>query len=778
MAEFTCRNIFRKNTQGKMCKEMKNKINSFVCCYLLSIVLAVAAYADNRAGQTFSVLDMDITGIDLIRKGDFKKALDQVHKNKNVKDTALWYFKQGILHYHLNHESKAITNFRIAAERSPVLMPFAYEYIGDIQSKLNDNQNAMNAYRVACDSSVPYKYRHFIIDKINIIYNKDSTNLPPGVWLDEFRQWLKPQVTRQQDTLLKRIDSLVKGRQCDSLDTLITEAISRGHNIDSILKISSDAYLTDSILKTSTLFLLSQTAFSNKEYGFANDYLGKARLRRNFDSAVTPKRSLYYEARLVYASGEYSRAISLFKKYVDKFGPDPDILMTIARACRKIDNEDEALRWYKKHVELYPKHPKTQEILWLIAWRNEFLKKYTDAAGYYNKIYTVFKKGSRTEESYLRRALCYFKIEKYDSSITILDNFCKKFPSSSYYQAAQFWKAKAFLAVDKLDTAIVLFREVSGVDPYEYYASRSRQLMQLLGDTSEYQIDTTTDTAGTLLWLDSISPGSSIKALSGKDSMSIYRGLIMLMSGRTSEADFFLDQIEQSFPGNLALQYKLSLSYQRYDASMQAFRVARRLTWRIPPENRKKLPFLIYKLFYPNFYSDIIKREGATRNVDPFLVSAVIRQESIFNPKIVSPAGAIGLMQIMPFTGKAVAKNLGEPFTKDTLYNAHANIRLGTAYLRELLDQFDDNLVLVLSGYNGGPHNAKKWFDRNKEEDFDLFVEDIEFTETRTYVKKVLANYWTYRLLSSYPRYIYGQATDAEFKKKAKINHYIQLADR
>jgi soluble lytic murein transglycosylase len=84
------------------------------------------------------------------------------------------------------------------------------------------------------------------------------------------------------------------------------------------------------------------------------------------------------------------------------------------------------------------------------------------------------------------------------------------------------------------------------------------------------------------------------------------------------------------------------------------------------------------------------------------------------------------------------------------------NIRYGTSYLRELLDEFNDNIVLVIAGYNGGPINAKRWFEVNKDQDFDLFIEDIEFTETRTYVKKVLSNYWTYRLLSKYPGYTYG----------------------
>jgi soluble lytic murein transglycosylase len=131
--------------------------------------------------------------------------------------------------------------------------------------------------------------------------------------------------------------------------------------------------------------------------------------------------------------------------------------------------------------------------------------------------------------------------------------------------------------------------------------------------------------------------------------------------------------------------------------------------------------------------------------VEPELVYAIIRQESIFDPVIVSPAGAVGLMQIMPFTGEDIAKSLGDTFTVDSLYNPLVNVRYGSYYISKLLDDFNGNFVLAVASYNGGPHNVKKWYERNKEDGFDMFVEDLSFSETRGYVKKVLANYWTYK---------------------------------
>ena len=104
-------------------------------------------------------------------------------------------------------------------------------------------------------------------------------------------------------------------------------------------------------------------------------------------------------------------------------------------------------------------------------------------------------------------------------------------------------------------------------------------------------------------------------------------------------------------------------------------------------------------------------------NLDPDFILAVIRQESTFNPRVVSPAGAIGLMQLMPATAATISRELGERFTIDTLYTPAGNIRYGAYYLRQLLSQFGNSRELTLAGYNGGPPNAREWLKRYKGKD-------------------------------------------------------------
>jgi soluble lytic murein transglycosylase len=139
-----------------------------------------------------------------------------------------------------------------------------------------------------------------------------------------------------------------------------------------------------------------------------------------------------------------------------------------------------------------------------------------------------------------------------------------------------------------------------------------------------------------------------------------------------------------------------------------------------------------------------VKTEALKWNLDPSFTYAVIRQESVFDPEVVSPAGAIGLMQIMPATGKTIARELGEPFSIESLYSPEVNIRYGTYYLYKLSKEFDNSREFTLAGYNGGPPKAKEWQERGRDKDPDLMIEGIVFSETRNYVKKVMANFWMY----------------------------------
>jgi soluble lytic murein transglycosylase len=146
------------------------------------------------------------------------------------------------------------------------------------------------------------------------------------------------------------------------------------------------------------------------------------------------------------------------------------------------------------------------------------------------------------------------------------------------------------------------------------------------------------------------------------------------------------------------------------------------------------------ELRFPSPYPDVFARYAQVYSVSDTELLSIARRESAFMPTAHSGAGARGLMQLMPGTARSVAKGLGDSALSKNLYDVEANVTLGGAYYRQLLDSYAGNRVLTLAAYNAGPQRVKRW--RNKAPDrvsVEQWVESIPFKETREYVQGVLA---------------------------------------
>ena len=148
---------------------------------------------------------------------------------------------------------------------------------------------------------------------------------------------------------------------------------------------------------------------------------------------------------------------------------------------------------------------------------------------------------------------------------------------------------------------------------------------------------------------------------------------------------------------------------------------------------------------YPKGFINIVETYSKENDVDTDLILGLIREESLFDPNAVSHVGAMGLMQIMDYTGKKIKKDLNLK-NGDTFFDPEINIRMGTYYLSNLIKKFDNNIFLALAAYNGGPKNVQKWLIRFDGLEDDEFVENIPFKETHGYVKRVLRSYFYYML--------------------------------
>lgn len=215
--------------------------------------------------------------------------------------------------------------------------------------------------------------------------------------------------------------------------------------------------------------------------------------------------------------------------------------------------------------------------------------------------------------------------------------------------------------------------------------------------------------------------------------------LIKLLSlvNKSDLADPFFYYLLSENNQNLAqikLLAMLALEIKRPDLALSAARIA----------YSQGAIFLNY--LYPVYFKQFIGQE-------PAIILAIIRQESSFNPLIVSDKGAHGVMQLLPSTAKGVAKKLSVAYQRSKLFQPDYNIKLGKQYLLGLLTRWERSYILAIASYNAGPGNVKNWIDtfgdpRDPRIDPILWIENIPFAETRNYVQRVLeaAEVYRYRL--------------------------------
>jgi soluble lytic murein transglycosylase len=157
-----------------------------------------------------------------------------------------------------------------------------------------------------------------------------------------------------------------------------------------------------------------------------------------------------------------------------------------------------------------------------------------------------------------------------------------------------------------------------------------------------------------------------------------------------------------------------------------------------------------YLLAYPRPYRQWVEAAAAEFSLSPALLWAVMREESRFQPAVVSRVGALGLMQIMPATGKSIAAALETEPGGDELLSPEVNIRFGAYYLRDMLERFGNDLDMALAAYNAGPANARRWSRSALGQEPYGFPAAVGFAETREYITKVREGYLIYRWLYEY----------------------------
>lgn len=215
-----------------------------------------------------------------------------------------------------------------------------------------------------------------------------------------------------------------------------------------------------------------------------------------------------------------------------------------------------------------------------------------------------------------------------------------------------------------------------------------------------------------------------------------------------------LEEVVLASVGDPVRLYGFSSAYVRDERYDLALRILRRHFVPLATTGHPTIPRAFWEMLYPFAWRGEVTEAAGRAGLDPFLVAAVVREESSYSPKAVSRAGARGLMQLMPGTAQPMAELRGWPFRDGELLDEPAlNIQLGSAFLAGLLQEFGDPRLAV-AAYNAGPRRVREWWKARRTNDIEAFVEQIPFDETRQYVKRVMLSWEEYRR-------IYGGAPPA-----------------
>lgn len=385
--------------------------------------------------------------------------------------------------------------------------------------------------------------------------------------------------------------------------------------------------------------------------------------------------------------------------------------------------------------------------LWVKGFEYEQKEQYDSAIVCYKTLsHKRFKNNIKRQWAKFRIGFVYFKQEKWNEAIPALIDATKE-PFLWSGSGARMFLGDAYMKIGKDSLAREAYLDCIRDFPLAYYAHRSR--MKLV----EYKLMAEKDVPyahgvrmapeQTLAWVRASQKVGKPDTTYNPERYNRIRTLFQY--GFSEQAFALYDEARKKNAKRLDFLYEYGKLFYEMGETAAGYRLARQFQNNIDRRRLMAPPIDVLHYLFPVPYMDQVKFHSGER-IDPFFVYSVMRQESIFNFEIMSPAGACGLLQIMPATGKMLAEKESIPnFEPRQLFNAYMNIRLGIRYLVDLKAEYNDDYMYVLGNYNAGPKPTKRWQAAGEGKSWDIRAEDISYWETRDYVKRVMGNYWIYQ---------------------------------
>ncbi len=400
-------------------------------------------------------------------------------------------------------------------------------------------------------------------------------------------------------------------------------------------------------------------------------------------------------------------------------------------------------------ARLHPDSPWRLEAL--LAMGNSYLvENQVDAyEPFYRACYESFPKEARAAGCHWKVTWAHY-LRRKDDARDLLREHLRLFPNADESSAALYFLGRLAEKADDASAARAYYSEIVREYPNYFYTGLARERMAALPPV-EVAASPVTSFLRTVDFpvrarVRNFEPNARAK-------VRLARARLLASAGLDDWAEVELRYAAQSEDQPHVMGLELATMAARRGVQDQAIRYLKRYAPDYLYMRIDSAPAEFWKLAFPIPYREDLERFARQNNLDPFLVAALARQESEFNPKAVSVSSARGLTQIMPSTGRELSRRLGiRPYSTARLFQPLVNLQLGTYYLRSVVDSVDGRWEAALAAYNAGLSRAKDWSTWGEFREAAEFVETVPFTQTREYIQIVLRNADIYRQLYGAPQ--------------------------
>jgi soluble lytic murein transglycosylase len=330
-----------------------------------------------------------------------------------------------------------------------------------------------------------------------------------------------------------------------------------------------------------------------------------------------------------------------------------------------------------------------------------------------------------------------YRLRRYPDAARLMEEQIANYPGGTEIPGALYWRGRLYEDIEHdFSQALNFYQAVNASYVNSYYAILARQRIAVIGKR-----DAATPSA-VLASVRTVDDPQLTDALPENDPHLIKARLL----ANAALNEYIRPEIQMSPTagqwGALA-EAEIYQSFGEDTRALQAMKRSKIPFFSLPVQ---EVPLAYWRLVFPRPYWSDLSADAQAHGLDPYLVAALIRQESEFNPGAVSRANAYGLMQLLPSVGKSFAKQQGDRhFATAELLNPQTNLKLGTADLRKTLDRWGGQVEYALASYNAGDTPVRAWIGTNDYKDVPEWVESIPYTETREYVQGILRNKEVYR---------------------------------